>query len=502
MGRAVFARTGKLHAVAAVGKLFLAWLSHFFCRGPAARRGQFSICHRGRQQFPAILPGARTMVRKTDRRSFMQQAAALGVGLWAGGGVLIQESRSANERIRFACIGVGGKGDSDSADAAANGDIVAICDIDDQRLGKRAESEGFGKAKRFNDYRAMFDEMARGIDAVTVSTPDHSHAPASLMAMRLGKHCFCQKPLTHSVYEARLMSEVAREMKVATQMGNQGTAQDSLRRAAAVIKAGTLGTIKEVHVWTNRPIWPQGEARPAGSAVPSHIHWDLFIGPAPMREYAPNAYHPFAWRGWWDFGTGALGDMACHTFNMPFMALDLKDPTSIEARHSGHDKDSYPAWSIITFEFPATSTRPAIPVVWYDGKRKPPREVFGGKDLPGSGALVVGEKDTLWAVGDYCENFKLLSGAEPPQVEFVKSPGHFEEWVRAIKGGEPATSNFPDYAGPLTETILLGNLAVWAGTSASSEGKKIAWDAKTLAATNAPEVAHIIRREYRKGWTT
>jgi predicted dehydrogenase len=434
----------------------------------------------------------------------LKESAAIGIGLWAGGGILVRDSLAANERIRFACIGIDGKGDSDSADAKNFGDVVAICDIDDAKL-EAVSKEKFPSAQRFNDYRKMFDEIGKNIDAVTVSTPDHHHVFASVAAMKLGKACFCQKPLTHSVSEARLMADVAREMKVATQMGNQGTAQDSLRQAAAIIRGGHIGTVKEVHVWTNRPVWPQGAKRPKpADSIPETVHWDLWVGPAPFREYAPG-YHPFKWRGWWDFGTGALGDMACHTFNMPFMALDLKNPTSIEAEHSGHNRDSYPNWSMIKFMFPATGNRPAVPVTWYDGGEKPERELFGGKfpadkDLPISGALVVGEKDTLHAEGDYCERFNLVSGATPPQVDFVKSPGHFEEWVAAIKGGPMAMSNFPNYAGPLTETILLGNLAVWAGKSPESDGKKLQWDSATLRALNAPEVEVIVKRQYRSGW--
>jgi predicted dehydrogenase len=440
------------------------------------------------------------MARRTNRRSFLQESAALGVGLWVAGGVQAKQSVSANERIRFACIGVGGKGDSDSRDAGKHGDVVAICDIDDQKL-ENAASKKFPQARRFNDYRKLYDEMEKSIDAVTVSTPDHNHACASAMAMLRGKACFTQKPLTHSVYEARYLADLARRMQVPTMMGNQGTANDSLRKAAAVVQAGHLGTVKEVHVWTNRPIWAQGGERPAPEPeIPPNVHWDLWIGPAAFRPYAPG-YHPFAWRGWWDFGTGALGDMACHTFNMPFMALDLRNPVSVEAEHSGHNKDSYPSWSVIKFQFPATGSRPAIPVTWYDKVKKPPKELFGGKDVPESGALIVGEKDTLHGKGDYCGSFELLSGATPPEVEFTKSPGHFEEFVEAIRGGKPATSNFPDYAGPLTETILLGNLAVYCGKGPNSEGKVVQWDSASLRATNAPELDVIVKPTYREGWS-
>lgn len=447
------------------------------------------------------------MLNKKTRRAFMKETAALGAGLWAAGGLNAQESKSPNEKIRFACIGIGGKGGGDSEDAVKSGDVVAICDIDDQKLGNDAAQKKFPNAKRFTDYRKMFDEYAGSIDAVTVSTPDHHHFLASCLALKAGKHCFTQKPLTHSVWEARTLANLAREKKLATQMGNQGTSEPALRQAAALVKAGGLGTIKEVHVWTNRPIWPQGGPRPKpADKIPENIHWEEFVGPAPFREFAPG-YHSFSWRGWWDFGTGALGDMACHTFNMPFMAADLKNPISIEAEHADQEDgyhDSYPSWSVIKFQFPSTDKRPAIPVTWYDGGKLPSRELFGANfagKVPASGCLIVGDKDTLHAHGDYCKTFSLLSGASNPKVDFVESPGHFVEFARAIRGGEQPVSNFPNYAGPLTETILLGNLAVWAGKSSQSGGKLIQWDAAALKATNAPEVASVIKREYRSGWS-
>jgi predicted dehydrogenase len=273
------------------------------------------------------------MARRTNRRKFLQESAAIGVGLWAGGGVMAQQSVSANEQIRIACIGVGGRGNDDTRSAERLCDIVALCDIDDSMLEKAASREKLKAAKRFNDYRKMFDEMEKSIDAVTVTIPDHSHAIPTSMALVRGKACFTQKPLTHTVWEARFLADLARAKKVPTIMDNWGTAHDGLRHGAALVKKGLLGTVKEVHVWTNRPIWAQGGERPAPEEkVPSNVNWDLFLGPAPARPYAAG-YHPFAWRGWWDFGTGSLGDMACHTFNMPFMALDLKNPTSIEAAH-------------------------------------------------------------------------------------------------------------------------------------------------------------------------
>jgi predicted dehydrogenase len=454
------------------------------------------------------------MSNNTNRRRFLQAAAATGVGFWVAGGLRAQESKSPNEKIAIASIGLGGKGSSDSGDAGAAGRMVAICDIDEGTLNNAGEKR-FPGAKRYTDFRKLLDEMGKSIDAVTVSTPDHTHAPAALMAMRMGKHCFCQKPLTHSIYEARLMAKVAREMKVATQMGNQGTAESSLRKAAATIRSGVLGPIKEVHVWTNRPIWPQGGSRPKAAKCPPHVKWDSWLGPAPARPYA-NGYHSFSWRGWWDFGTGALGDMACHTVNMPYMALNLRDPVSMQAECSGHDGDSYPKWSTIAFDYPELDGRPPVKLFWYDGGKVPSAELMAGmktsykeeieearkKDTNYlcSGCMVVGEKATLYAPGDYAERTIRLSNHQPlPEVKFVESPGHFAEWIRAIQGGEPAMSNFPNYAGGLTETILLGNLAVW--VAATGKGEKVEWDAKNMRSPNIEGLETIIKPLYRPGYT-
>ncbi len=405
--------------------------------------------------------------------------------------------KSPAEKIRFACIGIDGKGHSDSDDAGKEGDVVAICDVDEIRLAKAAER--FPNAKKFHDFRELFDEMAGKFDAVTVSTPDHTHAPAAVRAMKEGLAVFCQKPLTHSLWEARRMGEVAREMKVVTQMGNQGTAQSGLRRSAAIVQAGALGPVSEVHVWTNRPIWPQGIARPESKPVPKDLHWNLWLGSAPKRDYA-EGYAPFAWRGWWDFGTGPLGDMACHTMNMPFMALDLRDPISVMAETSGHDKESYPKWSIIRYEFAANDKRPAVKLTWYDGTKQPAATLFDGAQIKDSGSLIIGQKGKLYAPGDNGAEMQLLGGMEAPEVTFRESPeGHFGEFVAAIKGGKPTVSNFPDYAGPLTEMVLLGNLAVW--TADSGSGPKIEWDAKNLKATNVANLELLIKPQYRQGYS-
>ena len=316
------------------------------------------------------------MASRSSRRDFMKTTAATGIGFWVAAGLHAEETQSPNEAIAMASIGIGGKGSSDSKDAGKFGRMVAICDVDEKRLNAKGSNE-FPQAKRYTDYRKMLEEIGDKIDAVTVSTPDHNHAAASLMAMRMGKHCFCQKPLTRTIYETRLMAQVAKEKKLATQMGNQGTALSSLRKAAAVIKNGTLGAVKEVHVWTNRPVWPQGSPRPEEAKCPAGLNWDEWIGPAPMRPYARGVYHPFAWRGWWDFGCGALGDMACHTMNMPYMALDLRDPISARAETTGHDKDYFPSKSIIVYEFAATASRPALNFFWYDGGNLPPEDMMG-----------------------------------------------------------------------------------------------------------------------------
>ncbi|HZO90208.1 MAG TPA: Gfo/Idh/MocA family oxidoreductase [Chthonomonadaceae bacterium] len=433
------------------------------------------------------------MPGQSSRREFLKTAALTGLGLWVADRSWAQKGKSPNEQISFACIGVDGKGASDTADAARLGNVVALCDVDEDKLNKAAQQ--YPKARTFTDYRKMFDEMGKSIDAVTVSTPDHHHALAAAAAMHLGKHCFCQKPLTHTIYEARRLGELARQKKVATQMGNQGTADSSLRQMAAKLRAGVLGTVTEIHIWTDRPIWPQGIARPEPTDPPSNLHWDLWLGPAPERPYAKDVYHPFAWRGWWDFGTGALGDMACHTMNMPFMGLDLRNPIAVQAETSSQNRDSYPQWSIIKYEFAALPHRPALTLTWYDGGKRPSKDLLDGQEPPISGSLVIGDKGKLYTPGDYGGGGKITGGVDVGEVKYPESPGHFEEFVRAIKEGIPAMSNFPDYAGPLTEMVLLGNLAVWV------PGQRIEWDARHMHSKNVPEVNERVRPSYRAGYS-
>ncbi|QDT57191.1 Glucose--fructose oxidoreductase precursor [Caulifigura coniformis] len=479
-----------------------------------------------------------------SRREFVKTSSAISAAVFVGGTatrtVLAQE-RSANERVRYACIGLGGKGTSDSNDASDNGDIVAVCDVDSNTLGsrsidlaKRALTKDL-KPTTYTDFRKLL-ETEKNIDAVTVSTPDHTHAVAAALAMKLGKACFCQKPLTHSVWEARRLQEIAKESNVATSMGNQGTANRGLREAAAVLKSGALGNIKECHVFTDRPVWPQGGPRGKSQAVPANLDWNLWLGPAPLRPFAAG-YHTFAWRGWWDFGTGALGDMACHTFNMPYMGLDLADPVSIQAWCetpmlvkkdngknrgdfdaakdtesvvTGHNGDTYPAKSKIKFEFPANAWRGPITVWWYDGGYMPEESLLGGEkfrrkgknpDGKATGAIILGDKGYLYAWDDYAAEFMVNIGGnkEVPKVEYERSPGHFLEFHESVTGKRKrAVANFENYAGKLTETILLGNLAVWA--AATGESKVIEWNASSMTTPNAPELAQIVRRPYRAGY--
>jgi predicted dehydrogenase len=370
-------------------------------------------------------------------------------------------------------------------------------------MSKRYKTE-----HNFADFREMLDRMGDRIDAVTVSIPDHNHAVAAAKAMKMGKHVYCQKPLTHTIWEARRLGEIAREKGVATQMGNQWTAYAPMRKAAFQIRAGQLGTVKEVHVWTNRPIWPQGGGRPAGQPVPPTLNWDLWIGSAPMRPYGGvDVYHPFGWRGWWDFGTGALGDMACHTCNLPFMALNMRDPISVEAECPEHNQDSYPPRSKIKFEFPELDGRAAFTMYWHDGGNLPEPELLkdvtltvkddNGQEIPPpyqSGVLIIGDKATMYAAGDYADMGIQTIGADEMEVDYPKSPGHEKEWFLAMHDpGTPAMSNFPDYAGPLTETILLGNLAVW-------KRGRVEWDPKNLKPLNDPSLEKVVHSAYRDGY--
>ncbi len=424
-----------------------------------------------------------------SRRRFLQGAAGAAATVM----ILPRHVLSGpNGKLGVACIGCGGKGDSDTR-AMGGENVVALCDVDERRGARNFKR--FGKAKKYKDFRVMLDEMDKQIDAVTVSTPDHTHFVAAMTAIMRGKHVFCQKPLTHSVWEARVLTLAARKHKVATQMGIQGHAREGTRLLVEWIKAGAIGPVREVHYWTNRPIWPQGIGRPSDTpAVPSSLDWDLWLSVAPERPYHP-AYHPFKWRGWWDFGTGALGDIACHAIDAGHWALDLGRPASVEAETSPVNDETAPKWSIITYQFPARGELPPLKVVWYDGGKKPPRpkELEGNRKMGNGGQLFFGDKGVILGGGNprLIPEAKMKEFQRPPKT-VPRSPGHVEEWVRACKGGEPAGANF-DFAGPLSEMVLMGNFAV-------RSGKRIEWDAENMRCTNIPAANRYVRREPRKGW--
>jgi predicted dehydrogenase len=326
--------------------------------------------------------------------------------------------------------------------------------------------------------------------------------------MKLGKGAYVQKPMAHTVQEARVMRETAAKYKVATQMGNQGSAGGNLRESIEIVQAGLIGDVKEVHLWTNRPIWPQSPnitARPKETPpVPAHIHWDEWLGAAPERPYSDKYLH-FKWRGWWDFGTGALGDMACHTTNLPYRALKLGAPTTVSAECETPNPETCPGWAKITYEFPARGEMPPVKAIWYEGRKsgelvQPPLELLQGEKMSNSGSLLVGSKGTLYSPDDYGgtsiwlpkDAYKDLKERKP-KPSIPRSPGHHKEWIEACKGGPAAFSNF-EFAGPFTEFVLLGNVAM-------RVGKKFEWDAENLKAKNCPEADQWIKKEYRKGWS-
>jgi predicted dehydrogenase len=447
------------------------------------------------------------MSRRASRREFLEAGALAGVGFWIAGGAGAAERprrRGPSERLNIAVIGCGGQGGGDLGAVARTENIVALCDVDDDRAADSYRAHP--GVPVYHDFRRLLDREHRHIDAVVVATPDHNHALASILAMRLGKHCYCEKPLTHDVWEARQMAEVARRQRVATQMGNQGTSHDRFREGVETIRSGVLGAIREVHVWTDRPIWPQGMSRrPAPQPTPRTMNWDLWLGTAPRRPYN-HAYAPFSWRGWWDFGTGAIGDMACHTMNLPFMGLRLGAPTAVSAEtRTPVNNESPPEGLTVTYQFPGR-TAPAgsrehlgaVTMKWYE-RGRPPAELFHGERQSGSGSLIVGANGTLYSPSDYGGDWVLLPrdrfrDHRPPTATLPRVHGHHhQEWIRACKGGPAAMSNFPDYAGQLTETALLGNVAIRAGA-------RIVWDSERLRVTNHEEANRFIRREYPQGW--
>jgi predicted dehydrogenase len=441
------------------------------------------------------------MASQLNRRAMLRRTAAAGAGLWlAGRGRRQAESASPNERLNLAIVGSRGRG-AENLKFLTGENIVALCDVDSGFLAQAAKE--FPKARTFRDYRKLLDAMHREIDAVVVSTPDHMHAPISLRAMKLDKHVYCEKPLTWCIAEARLMAKTAGERKLATQMGTQGMAENRSRAGIEVLRSGVLGRITEMHVWTDRAAgwWPQGVDRPRDTPpVPNEVDWDLWLGVAPPRPYHPD-YCPFKWRGWKDFGTGPLGDMGIHNAAMPYAALELGLPKSAEiVETSGLKGETFPAWATLKYEFAASGNRGSLTLYWYDGGRKPSAQLLGGLPVGGNGAILVGTNGTLWSRewtgGDWTllprEKFR---GHKPPEPSVPRAPeaNHYLEWIRACKGGPPAFCRFDGFAAMLTETMLLGDLAL-------RVGKKVEWDAQAMKAPGCPEAEEFIGREYRKGW--
>ena len=440
-----------------------------------------------------------------NRRKFIgKSTAAFGM---AGLSAAKLRAASPNNKLNIAAIGVGGMG-SGNIEKCSEENIVALCDVDLKRGGKTFGAHP--KAKRFRDFRVMLDKMEKEIDAVIIATPDHTHAVATMEAMRRGKHVYTQKPLTHTIWEARQLTEASKRYGVATQMGNQGHSSNGARQTVEWIRAGVIGEVREVHCWSDRPLrgtrfekrlyWPQGVAnRPEKKeVVPDTLDWDLWLGPAPYRDYS-SAYVPFDWRGWWDFGTGALGDMGCHIIDHPYWALKLGYPTSVEASSTHIHSETAPLASLVTYHFPARGELPPVRMVWYDGGIKPPRpeELEPHEEWPVDGVLYVGDRGKIMHKSHGGKPTLLplsrMNDFQRPDETLPRIKGsHEQNWIDACKGGVPACSNF-NYSGPLTEVVLLGNLAI------RTEGHLL-WDGPNMRVTNNEAANEFVRREYRQGW--
>lgn len=452
---------------------------------------------------------AATVTQPMSRRQFIGGAMLASAGFMiVPSHVLGQGGRTPpSGKLNIAGIGVGGQGGHDISQMTDE-NIVALCDVDTAHAG--GTFRRYPDAKIYKDYRQMLAEQ-KDIDAVVIATPDHQHAIIAMAAIRLGKHVYCEKPLTHTVWEARQLAQVAREHKVATQMGNQGQASEETRRLCELIWDNAIGPVREVHVWTDRPAnglfkeyWPQGVERPKDTPpVPATLDWDLWLGPAPERPYHP-AYLPFRWRGWWDFGTGALGDIGCHACDPVFRALKLGQPVSVEASSTRVNKETYPLGSMVTYQFPARGEMPPVKLTWYDGGLRPPRpaELDAGAEMGANGHLFIGDGGKILSQQ---RGYALIPArrqkdyGEPPR-KLPRSVGHYKEWIAACKGGPPAGSNF-DWAGPLTEVVLLGNVALRQQMREELTTKKLLWDGVNLRFTNSEEANKALKHEYRTGWS-
>jgi predicted dehydrogenase len=435
---------------------------------------------------------------RSTRRQFLSVSAAAAGALTLGAYVNpapARASRLVNERLRIAGVGTTGRAGGNLGDLASQ-EIVALADVDAELLEKGAAR--FPEARKYKDFRVMLEKEAEHIDAVLVSPPDHTHAPAAAMAMRLGKHTYCEKPLTHTVFEARTLANLAKEKKLVTQMGTQIHAGDNYRRVVELVQSGAIGPVREVYVWVTAQY--SGAKFTTGTPTPAGLDWDLWLGPATERPYSEGV-HPFNWRKFWDYGTGALGDFGCHYMDLVHWALDLRGPSAVEAEGPPVDAVSTPEYCVARYEYPARGDKPAVKLTWHDSGRQPAiaSEVKIGDKTVGevfkSAQLFIGEKGMI--VSDYGRHMLLpeekFAGFQRPEQTIPASVGHHREWVEAIKSGGPTTCNF-DYSGALTEAVLLGTVAY-------RTGKRIEWDAENLKITNAPETQPLIHKEYRKGWT-
>ncbi len=436
----------------------------------------------------------------TTRRTFLKTTTAAVLGAPA-----LLRAKSPNEKLNLAIIGCGGRGGSNLASISSE-NIVALCDVNENNLAKAADK--YPGARKYIDFRRLYDE-AREIDAVVVSTPEHVHAFATMPAVQMGKHVYCEKPLTHSIWEARMITEAARSAKVATQMGTQIHAGTNYRRVVELVQSGAIGPVREAHVWVSRAWGRQSEEdavmnkdivstleRPSGSSpIPAGVNWDLWLGPAPERPFHEVYFPGPKWYRWWDFGSGTMSDLGSHWNDLPFWALKLDAPHTIEASGPPPHPELAPASMSATYHYAARGDMPAVKLTWHQGANKP--AIWTENRIPQwpNGVLFIGDKGML--LSDYSKHTLLpeadFKGFARPAPFIPDSIGHHAEWIKACKDGSPTTCHF-DYAGALTEANHLGNVAY-------RVGKKIEWDAKNMAVKNAPEAARIIHREYRKGWS-